>query len=64
MNESGLWTKVRGAINEHPRARGVKSYDPIILGLAVVALAACAIVAASIPARRATRVDPIVRWYE
>ena len=64
MNESGLWTKVRGAINEHPRARGVKSYDPIILGLDVVALAACAIVAASIPARRATRVDPIVRWYE
>jgi ABC-type antimicrobial peptide transport system permease subunit len=39
---------------------GVKSYDPIILGLAAVILVACAILAASVPARRATRVDPIV----
>jgi predicted permease len=38
----------------------VKSYDPIILGLAAVILAVCAILAASLPARRATRVDPIV----
>jgi len=39
---------------------GVKSYDPIILGLASVILAGCAFLAASVPARRATRVDPIV----
>ena len=39
---------------------GVKSYDPMILGLAAVALAACAVFAALIPARRAMRVDPIV----
>ncbi|PYU43261.1 MAG: ABC transporter substrate-binding protein, partial [Acidobacteria bacterium] len=39
---------------------GVKSYDPTILGAAALVLAACAILAASIPARRATRVDPIV----
>ena len=39
---------------------GVKSYDPEILGLAAVVLVACAIFAASIPARRATRVDPLV----
>jgi len=39
---------------------GVKSDDPIILSLAVVILAACALLAASVPARRATRVDPIV----
>jgi predicted permease len=39
---------------------GVKSYDPIILGLAAIILAACAIVAALIPARRAANVDPLV----
>jgi predicted permease len=39
---------------------GVKSYDPAILGAAALVLAACAIFAASVPARRATRVDPIV----
>ena len=39
---------------------GVKSDDPIILSLAVVILAACALLAASVPARRATPVDPIV----
>jgi ABC-type antimicrobial peptide transport system permease subunit len=39
---------------------GVKSYDPMIFGWAAVVLAACAILAASVPARRATRVDPLV----
>ena len=39
---------------------GVKSYDPIILGAAVLVLAACAAVAGLVPARRATKVDPIV----
>jgi len=39
---------------------GVKSYDPTILGAAAIVLAACGIFAASIPARRATRVDPLV----
>ena len=38
----------------------VKSYDPLILGAAAVILAGSAILAASIPARRASRVDPIV----
>jgi predicted permease len=38
----------------------VKSYDPIILGLAVLVLAGCAMFAAFVPARRATRVDPLV----
>jgi ABC-type antimicrobial peptide transport system permease subunit len=39
---------------------GVKSYDPMILAVAALVLAVCAIFAASIPARRATRVDPMV----
>jgi predicted permease len=38
----------------------VKSYDPFILGAAALILAGCAILAASVPARRASRVDPIV----
>jgi ABC-type antimicrobial peptide transport system permease subunit len=39
---------------------GVKSYDPMIIGVAAAVLAACAALAASVPARRATRVDPMV----
>jgi ABC-type antimicrobial peptide transport system permease subunit len=38
----------------------VKSYDPLILGLAAVILAACGLFAASIPARHATKVDPLI----
>ena len=38
---------------------GVKSHDPVILGLAVVALAACALVAGFVPARRAASIDPM-----
>ncbi|HKV62668.1 MAG TPA: ABC transporter permease [Candidatus Acidoferrum sp.] len=39
---------------------GVKSYDPMILGLASAILAACALLAAWVPARRALKVDPMV----
>lgn len=38
----------------------VKSYDPAILGAAALILAASAILAASVPASRASRVDPII----
>ena len=38
---------------------GVKSHDPAILALAAVILAACAALAALVPARRAASVDPM-----
>jgi predicted permease len=37
----------------------VKSHDPVSLGLAAVVLAACAMVAGFIPARRAASIDPM-----
>ncbi len=50
---------VGGRMLEH-QLYGVKSYDPIILCATAVSLAACAIFAASLPARRAAKVDPMV----
>src|SRR2546430_17117568 len=41
---------------------GVKNYDPIILGLAAMILAACAMFAAFVPARRAMKGDPMVAF--
>ena len=38
---------------------GVSNGDPLILGAAAGALIACALVAALVPARRATRIDPM-----
>ncbi len=38
---------------------GVKSYNPVILGLAACVLAACAIAASVVPARRAASIDPM-----
>jgi len=38
---------------------GVKGYDPLVLAGAVAALAAAAVLAAIIPARRAASIDPI-----
>ncbi len=38
---------------------GVKSHDPMILCLAALTLAACALFATLVPARRATKVDPM-----
>ncbi|HEY6290137.1 MAG TPA: ABC transporter permease [Terriglobia bacterium] len=38
---------------------GVKSHDPAILGLAAVVLAACALFAGFVPARRAASIDPM-----
>jgi ABC-type antimicrobial peptide transport system permease subunit len=38
---------------------GVKSYDPVILGLAAVVLTACALLAGFIAARSAASIEPI-----
>ncbi|HZU25414.1 MAG TPA: FtsX-like permease family protein, partial [Bryobacteraceae bacterium] len=38
---------------------GVKSYDPAILAIAIAVLAACALLAGFIPARRAAAIDPL-----
>jgi len=38
---------------------GVKSHDPVILSVTVVALAACTVLAALVPARRAASIDPM-----
>jgi predicted permease len=38
---------------------GIKSYDPVILGGAAFVLAACAIVAGLLPARRAASIEPM-----
>ena len=38
---------------------GVKFWDPLALGVAIVSLAVCALVAAMIPAARATTISPI-----
>ena len=39
---------------------GVRNYDPMIVGLAATVLVACALLAAAVPARRASGVDPLI----
>ncbi len=39
---------------------GVKSYDPVALGLALAAMIAVALVGGFLPARRATKIDPMM----
>jgi predicted permease len=38
---------------------GVKGYDPLALGIAVVVLGVCALIAGVVPARRAAAIDPM-----
>jgi ABC-type antimicrobial peptide transport system permease subunit len=56
----GIPAALAGGLLLAHQLHGVKSYDPTILAAAAIVLSGCAILAASVPARRATRVDPIV----
>jgi ABC-type antimicrobial peptide transport system permease subunit len=38
----------------------VKSWDPLVLGGSVVALAICALIASIVPARRAASINPVI----
>jgi putative ABC transport system permease protein len=40
--------------------RAPLSHDPVVYGGAAALLAACGVIAASVPARRAARVDPVI----
>ena len=56
----GIPTALAGGYLLASQLYQVKSYDPFILAAAAAILAGSAILAASIPARRASRVDPII----
>jgi putative ABC transport system permease protein len=63
MNE--LWLRVKalllltGKLIES-QLFGVKGWSPLVLGLTAILLAATALVAGSLPARRAARIQPMV----
>jgi ABC-type antimicrobial peptide transport system permease subunit len=69
VRQGGVWMVVGlagGAVGAVAVSRflsgllfGVSPRDPVALGVALVALVACAAVALAVPVRRATRADPI-----
>jgi putative ABC transport system permease protein len=60
----GIVLSVAGARTAKALLYGLKSYDPITLAGAVVLLGAVAVVASSLPARRASNLDPMVALRE
>ena len=55
----GIAAALAGARLIASQLYGVKSYDPMIIGCAVLALASCAVASAYLPARRAASIDPM-----
>jgi macrolide transport system ATP-binding/permease protein len=56
----GIPTALAGGRLLATQLYGVKSHDPVIFGLAIIILATSACLAGFVPARRATKVDPMV----
>ncbi|HEX3685369.1 MAG TPA: ABC transporter permease [Bryobacteraceae bacterium] len=56
----GLPLTLAGARLIQHQLFGIRSYDPLTQGAAIILLAACATAAALVPARRAARVDPML----
>lgn len=61
---TGIVLSIAGAHTAKALLYGLKSYDPVTLGGAILLLAIVAIFASSIPAQRASRLDPMVALRE
>jgi predicted permease len=60
----GVVLSIAGARTAHALLYGLKSYDPVTLLAAVALLATVALVASSLPAQRASKLDPMVALHE
>jgi predicted permease len=60
----GVVLSIAGARTAHALLYGLKSYDPVTLLAAVALLATVALVASSLPAQRASKLDPMVALRE
>ena len=61
---AGVVFSILGAKTANAMLYGLKSYDPFTLATAVGLLTAVAVIASAIPARRASRLDPMVALRE
>ena len=61
---AGALLSVIGAIAAKALLYGLKSYDPLTLAVAIALLATVAALASSLPAQRASKLDPMVALRE